>query len=139
MARRRRLLGSIQKLSPRDAWWVLAAFVVIGLFFWSAWQTHELDELYRERVQLERNLVYARLSFRDVQTRWYAQIEPDRVLSRAANELDLVAEDASGRSLVALPPERAEAGGVGSWFGQVAQRLDRFGEITDAYAEGEIK
>lgn len=114
----------------------MAGVALVGLFFWSTWQTQRLDALYRERVGLERNLEYERLHFREVEAQWYEQTSPDRVLSRARDELALVSEDANGRSLVTLPDDQ-DLGARVSWLSAFAQRLDRFGELSDAYAKDE--
>jgi hypothetical protein len=134
MARRRNSRASWRRFTPGGGWKILAGVFAVGLFFWSTWQTQRLDELHRDRVQLERDLEYARLRYRAVQAQWVREIRPEQVLARAEAELSLVPEGANSRSLVALPPTRQADTGP-RWLSRVAQQLDRFGELRNAYAE----
>ncbi len=128
----------LRKISLRDGWWAVGAVVAIGLFFWSTWQTQKLDQLYRDRVKLERELEFARFQYREAQAQWYEQTQPERILRRAAKELALEAERGESRVLVALPGQASARESASEWLTKVAQRLDRFGEITDATAQEEL-
>lgn len=134
MPMRRRTKSLWRRMAPKGIWRVALGVFAVGLFFWSTWQTQRLDQLYRERAQLERDLEYARLRYREAESQWYTQTSPEVVLTRASAELALVTEDASARSLVSLPAPRPKSP-VSSWLTHMARGLDRFGELREAYAE----
>lgn len=136
MARRRKNSRWTVNFTLHDAWWALGAAVVVGLFFWSTWQTQRLDALQAERVRLEREYEFAQMRHRAIESQWFAQVSPDLVLHRAAVELGMVTEDASRRSLVAMPRDDRASTTTG-WLTQFARRFDRFGELGDAYAAEE--
>lgn len=128
-------LRAISKTLPlRGAWTVIGTLSLIGLFSWTTWQTHRLDQLRSERYALEEECVYLEQMYRDAQQEWFAETSLERVISRAKSELSLVDASPHTRTVLALGPTEPVQSRAGEWLSELAGRFDRFGEIRSAHA-----
>ena len=131
---RRRLLGRIRNLA--QGWvWVAVVVGVVGLVT-SSLQTHRLDSLRVQRVELVEELDLARHDLERARRGYEREASYEVVAERARHELGLV-ESAPGEQLFLALPETGRRFEPETAWDRLAQKLDRFGSVRRALAREE--